>query len=89
MAQNDLRDVCRVSSVSQDLIQIEVLDATELKNQMGRKLTIGSHLYISDDDGHSVIAIVRSYRIKDPAALRPNHRLPVPPSYLTPSRSAF
>jgi len=64
----DLSDVCRVASVSQDLIQIEVLDSTEFKNQTGRRLTIGSHLHISDDDGHSVIAIVHAYRIKDPTA---------------------
>lgn len=66
MPQTDLSNVCRVSSVSQDLIQIEVMDAAEFKNQTGRRLTIGSHLHISDDDGHSVIAIVQAYRIKDP-----------------------
>src|SRR5580704_338578 len=67
MSQNDLSDVCRVSSVSQNLIQIEVMDAAEFKNQTERRLTIGSHLHISDDDGHSVIAIVQAYRIKDPS----------------------
>jgi DNA helicase HerA-like ATPase len=66
MSQTDLSNVCRVSSVSQDLIQIEVIDTAEFKNQTGRRLTIGSHLHISDDDGHSVIAIVQAYRIKDP-----------------------
>lgn len=68
MPKKDLSDVCRVSSVSQDLIQIDVLDAAEFKNQTGRRLTIGSHLHISDDDGHSVIAIVQAYKIKDPSS---------------------
>lgn len=71
MSQTDLSSVCRVSSVSQDLIQIEVMDAAEFKNQTERRLTIGSHLHISDDDGHSVIAIVQAYRIKDPLSSVP------------------
>ncbi len=78
MTQNDLTNVCRVSCVSQDLIQIEVLDATEFKNQAGGKLTIGSHLHISDDDRHSLIAIVQSYRIKDPAGATADSRIAEP-----------
>jgi hypothetical protein len=64
----DLSSFCRVSSVSQSLIQIEVLDAGEFKRCAGQNLTIGSHLQIADEDGYSVIAIVQSYRIKDPGA---------------------
>lgn len=67
----DLTEICRVCSVSQDLIQVEVLDSTEFKNQTGRTLTIGSYLKISDDDGHAVITVVQSYRIKDPTGTEP------------------
>lgn len=67
MPTSNLSDICKVISVSQDLIQIEVLDAGELKKQSGQRLTIGTYLKIADDDGLAVIAVVRAYRIKDPA----------------------
>ena len=67
MPTSNLSDICKVISVSQDLIQIEVLDAGELKKQSDQRLTIGTYLKIADDDGLAVIAVVRAYRIKDPA----------------------
>jgi DNA helicase HerA-like ATPase len=67
----ELSDICRVFSVSQNVIQIEVLDANEFRNQTDRALTIGSYLKIADDDGHAVITVVQAYRIKDPAGTDP------------------
>ena len=63
----NLAEVCRVSCVSQELIQVEVLDPVALKNQAGRGLTLGTYLKIADDDGHAVITVIQSYRIKDPS----------------------
>lgn len=67
----EIADICRVCSVSQDLIQVEVLDANAFKNQTARTLTIGSYLKISDDEGHAVITVVQAYRIKDPTGSEP------------------
>ncbi|MCK4871927.1 MAG: ATP-binding protein [Phycisphaerales bacterium] len=68
MSASDLSDICKVISVSQNLIQIEILDPAELKKQPEQRLTIGTYLKIADDDGLAVIAIVQAYRIKDPAS---------------------
>lgn len=81
MAASNLSDICKVISVSQDLIQIEVLDPSELKKQSNQRLTIGTYLKIADDDGLAVIAVVRAYRIKDPAAPAPQAK-PVPPVFV-------
>lgn len=66
MSASDLSDICKVISVSQNLIQIEILDIGELKKQSTQRLTIGTYLKIADDDGLAVIAVVQAYRIKDP-----------------------
>jgi uncharacterized protein len=66
-----ISDICRVVSVSQDLIQVEVLDHVAFKTHCGRQLMIGSYIKVSDDDGHAAIAIVQSYRILDPSAQTP------------------
>src|SRR5436853_572412 len=66
-----LVDVCRVSVVSQDRIEVEVLNATAFKHLAGRSVAIGSFLRIADEDDHSVIAVVNAYRIKDPVSVTP------------------
>ena len=81
MATTKLSDVCRVCAVSQDLIQVEILDSTEFKNHTGRQLTIGSYLKITDEDDHSVIALVQSYRIKDPSGVDSSAK-PTEPSFI-------
>src|SRR5262245_58766761 len=55
-----------VISISPNLIQIEVMDLNEFAADVDNKFSIGSYLKISDSHGSSVIAIVRSFRIKDP-----------------------
>jgi len=67
----ELAEICRVCSVSQHLIEVEVLDATAFKNQTDRALNIGSYLKIADEDDHAVITVVQAYRIKDPTATDP------------------
>lgn len=67
----DLDDTCRVCSVAQDLIQVEVLDPTTFRNDQGSSLTLGSYLKIADDEGHAVIVVVQSYRIRDPTSMDP------------------
>ena len=67
MPQNDLRDLCRVSSRLARPHSDRGIGSTELKNQMGQKLTIGSHLHISDDDGHSAHRHRALLSNKDPA----------------------
>ena len=83
MPQNDLRDLCRVSArLARPHSDRGIGCRTELKNQMGQKLTIGSRLHISDDDGHSAHrhrALLSNSRI--PLARRTSHRLLGPRSY--------
>ncbi len=66
MAAPDLSDICKVISVSHNLIQIEVLKVHELKKRTQQSLNIGTYVKISDDDGLGVIAVVQAYHIKDP-----------------------
>ncbi|QXJ20624.1 ATP-binding protein [Actinomadura graeca] len=60
----DLSSVAQVVSVAPDLIQVEVRSTVEYQN-LDMQMEIGSYLKISDENGLSVVAIVRSYRIKD------------------------
>ncbi|GAA4096566.1 ATP-binding protein [Actinomadura miaoliensis] len=60
----DLSSVAKVVSVAPDLIQIEVRSSIDYQN-LDVQLELGSYLKISDDNGLSVVAIVKSYRIKD------------------------
>lgn len=62
----DVTKLCKVVSISQSLIQIEVMDPTELKKTSEQPLTIGTYLKIADEDDLAVIAVVQGYRIKDP-----------------------
>ena len=61
----DLSSVASVISVAPDLIQIEV-HSPDKYTELGTDIEIGSYLKISDDNGLSVVAIVQSYKIKDP-----------------------
>ncbi|GII89692.1 ATPase [Sphaerisporangium siamense] len=63
----DLSDVASVVSVAPDLVQIEVVSSEEYRD-LNVEVEIGSYLKISDDNGLSMVVIVKSYRIKD----RPN-----------------
>lgn len=67
MGAPDLSDICKVISVSHNLIQIEILKVDELKKRSKQSLNIGTYVKISDDDGLSVIAVIQAYHIKDPA----------------------
>ena len=59
-------DIFRILTVAPSLIQIEVLDAEKFK-EAAHAFTIGSYLKISDEDDASIIALVQSYRIKEPS----------------------
>ncbi|WP_216680472.1 ATP-binding protein [Hymenobacter siberiensis] len=59
-------DIFRILTVAPSLIQIEVLDAEKFK-EAAHSFTIGSYLKISDEDNASIIALVQSYRIKEPS----------------------
>ncbi len=56
----------KIVSVAPNLIQIEVLDTAAFKSSADSELSIGSYLKISDDNDLSMIAIVQSYRLKQP-----------------------
>jgi DNA helicase HerA-like ATPase len=58
-------DCFKVISVAPNLIQIEIIDIDEFKKD-NQVFALGTFLRIEDDKGISVIAIARSYRIKDP-----------------------
>lgn len=57
-------DIFRILTVAPSLIQIEVLDAEQFK-QDATDFTIGSYLKISDDSNTSIIALVQSFKIKE------------------------
>lgn len=59
-------DIFRILTVAPNLIQIEVLDAVQFK-QNADDFTIGSYLKISDHSNSALIALVQSYKIKEPA----------------------
>lgn len=57
-------DFFRILTVAPNLIQIEVLDAEQFK-QESNDFTIGGYLKISDESNTSIIALVQSYKIKE------------------------
>lgn len=60
----DTTEIFRILTVAPNLIQIEVLDADQFK-QDANGFTIGSYLKISDDSNTSIIALVQSFKIKE------------------------
>lgn len=60
----DTTEIFRILTVAPNLIQIEVLDADQFK-QDASDFTIGSYLKISDDSNTSIIALVQSFKIKE------------------------
>lgn len=57
-------DNYRITSISPNLVQIEILDTVKFSAEHGASLTLGSYIKISDDNKNSVIAIVQSYKAK-------------------------
>jgi hypothetical protein len=57
-------DIFRILCVAPNLIQIEVLDVEQFKQETS-DLTIGSYLKISDEANTSIIALVQSFKIKE------------------------
>jgi uncharacterized protein len=71
----------RVTSVAPSEIEIEILDPAGFKGDSHPRLVIGSYLRISDDDGLSIIAVVKSYRLKAFDSEQPD-AIPRPPSFV-------
>lgn len=59
----------RVICVTPNLIQIEVIDIGEFAANENKQFKIGSYLKITDNNQVSVVAIIQSYKIKDPTDL--------------------
>jgi hypothetical protein len=57
-------DIFRILTVAPSLIQIEVLNPDQFK-QDAIDFTIGSYLKISDDSNTTIIALVQSFKIKE------------------------
>lgn len=57
-------EIFRILTVAPNLIQVEVLDAEQFK-QDASDFTIGSYLKISDDSNTAIIALVQSFKIKE------------------------
>jgi len=57
-------DIFRILTVAPNLIQVEVLNAEQFK-QDASDFTIGSYLKISDDSNTAIIALVQSFKIKE------------------------
>ena len=71
----------RIASVAPSQIEIEIIDPAQFKGSAELKLTIGSYLRISDDDGLSIIAVIKSFRIQSPNSEQPE-TTPRPPSFM-------
>lgn len=56
----------RVTCVTPSLIQLEVTNIDEFAADESKQFKIGSYLKITDNNKVSVIAIIQSYKIKDP-----------------------
>ena len=61
-------DTYTVTGISPNLIQIEVRDIKAFTTDESNHFSIGSYLKITDNREVSVVAIVKSYRIKDPVS---------------------
>ena len=62
---SDITDIAKVIAVGPDLIEVEV-SSTDEYQKMDEQLEIGSYVQISDDNDSCLIAVVESFRIKDP-----------------------
>lgn len=62
--KSNFNDYFRILSVSPNMLQIEVTKAQKFK-ALNENFTIGSYIKITDDNGNSIIGILRSYKIKD------------------------
>lgn len=62
MAEKPYRVIC----VTPSLIQLEITNIDEFATNASNRFTIGSYLKITDNNEVSVIAIIQSYKIKDP-----------------------
>lgn len=60
----DISAFANVVGVTPDLVQIEIV-STHAYERLPRKLEIGSYLKIFNQGGPSLVAVVRSYRLKD------------------------
>jgi len=58
-------DFFKIISVSPNLIQIEITDIDEFRNELEDQLRVGSYLQISDNESHSIIAIIKGYKIQN------------------------
>ena len=62
---SDITDFAKVVAVGPDLIEIEV-SSTDKYLELDKQLEIGSYVQIADDNNACLVAIVQSFRIKDP-----------------------
>ena len=62
--KSNFNDYFRILSVSPNMLQIEVTKAQKFKD-LNENFTIGSYIKITDENGNSIIGILRSYKIKD------------------------
>ena len=60
----DITEFAKVIGVAPGEIQVEI-SSTEKYQQLDRALLIGSYLQISDDADSALVAVVRSYQIRD------------------------
>jgi DNA helicase HerA-like ATPase len=70
-------DIFRILSVAPNLIQIEVLEIEQFKNDTDN-FTIGSYLKISDESKTAIIALVQSFKIKDTNIISPESSVASP-----------
>ncbi|MDP2309512.1 MAG: ATP-binding protein [Pseudomonadota bacterium] len=59
--------IFKVVSVTGDAVSIEIVDMEAFKTQAASRFTIGAYLRVMDEEGDAIIAVVRSYRVRDPA----------------------
>lgn len=76
---NDLTNLAKVVAVGPDVIEIEI-SSTQEYNNLEVKPQIGSYIQVSDGDGSDVkvIAVVRSFRVKDSLSSEDGTRVTTP-----------
>jgi hypothetical protein len=67
----------RIVSVAPNQIEVEILDPALFKASTQSQLSIGSYLKIADDDGLSIIAVVKSFRLQSRGVDAADAPLPV------------
>lgn len=67
-------DYLRITTIEPNLVQVEVTKPNKFKNR-NESFSIGSYVQITDENGVSIIGMLKSYRIKDSNSIVANPKI--------------